>query len=138
MKKYEFFEHTADSKFRAYGESLEECFSNAAEAMCSIMYKTEDIKPKKQKDIEVAGTDLKSLLYNFLEEIIVLLDTDSLLINHVAELEITKNEKYYLKAKLFGDIYSEEYSTHGDVKAITYNEMEINKNPLFVQVVVDI
>ena len=31
--KYKFLEHTADVKFRAYGNGLEEAFSNAALAL---------------------------------------------------------------------------------------------------------
>ena len=37
MKKYEYLEHTADTKFRAYGETMEETFTNAALAMMNVM-----------------------------------------------------------------------------------------------------
>mgnify|MGYP006451174011 FL=1 len=37
MKNYEFLEHTADEKFRAYGKTLEEAFINAALATAKIM-----------------------------------------------------------------------------------------------------
>ena len=44
MPKYEFFDKTADAKFKAYGVTLEECFSNALEAMNSIVFKIEEIQ----------------------------------------------------------------------------------------------
>ena len=44
-----------------------------------------------------------------------------------------------MKALFRGDNYSEKYKIHGDVKAITYNEMEIkSKDRFMVQVVVDV
>ena len=49
MKKYEFLEHTADAKFRAYGKSHEEAFSNAAQAMISVMADPAKIEPKEKK-----------------------------------------------------------------------------------------
>ncbi len=135
--KYEFFEHTADAKFRAYGKNLEECFSNAAEAMISIMIKPETVEPKITKNISVNGTDLKSLLYNFLEELLFLIDAEFFIMHRVASIKINPmGKKYMLNATIEGDKLSEKYSTTGDVKAVTYNEMEVKEN--YVQVVVDI
>ena len=43
-----------------------------------------------------------------------------------------------LKAVLGGDTFSDRYETFGEVKAVTYSEMEIVKNhSVMVQVVVD-
>lgn len=140
MKKYEFLEHTADAKFRAYGKTLEEAFGNAALAMYSIMVDTEKVKPKIKKEIKVDGTDEKSLLYNFLEEFLFILDVENFLLNKIKKIKITKKkQKYYIKAEAYGD-KAENYETHGDVKAVTYNEMEIKKEKkrCVVQVVLDI
>ena len=41
-----------------------------------------------------------------------------------------------LHAKVYGDTEIEKYEISGDVKAVTYNEMEITDD--FVQVVVDL
>jgi SHS2 domain-containing protein len=37
---YEYLEHTADVRFRAYGKSLEQAFENAALAMLNVMVET--------------------------------------------------------------------------------------------------
>lgn len=138
MKKYEFFEHTADAKFKAYGKSLEEAFANAALAMTSIMIEPRKIKPKIKKTIKVAGDDLKSLLYKFIEEFLYLLDTESFLTASVKTKISKKGDRYILDAEALGD-KAQNYKTHGDVKAVTYNAMEINESePVYVQVVVDI
>lgn len=138
MKKFEFFEHTADAKFRAYGKNLEEAFANAALAMTSIMAGSGKIKPKIKREIKVEGDDTKALLYKFIEEFLFLLDTENFLLSEVKDVKITKGKKNYaLTAKAYGD-KAGNYKTHGDVKAVTYNEMEISEKPVYVQVVVDI
>jgi len=130
--KYEFFPHTADAKFRAYGKNIEEQFSNAALAMTSIMFDPAKIKPVIKKEIKIKGLDLKSLLYNWLEELLFLLDTQFFLLNKVEKIEMTGTT---LKAVIYGD-KAPNYKTSGDVKAVTYQEMDIKKD--YIQVIVDI
>lgn len=131
--KYKFLEHTADAKFQAFGKTLEEKFSNAALAMFSIMVDTKKVKPLIEKKINIKGEDKKSLLYNFLEELLFLLDTKLFLLNKVKKIKIENNS---LKAIVVGDSVKEEYKLSGEVKAVTYNDMEITNT--FVQVVVDL
>ncbi len=141
-KPYEFFEHTADAKFKAYGKSLEEAFSNAAIAMTTLILDPEKIELKINKAIESEGTDLKALLVNFLSEFLYLLDSEGFALGKIASITINKQrDGYKLAAIAKGDKYSEKYEMHGDVKAVTYNEMEIKeeqKGKCWVQVVVDI
>jgi len=136
MKNFEFLEHTADAKFRAYGKTLEQAFSNAAIAMSSIIYPPEKVKPKIKKEINISGNDYYSLLYNFLEELLFLLDSEEFILSKIENLKIKNNN---LSAVLFGDKAS-NYNVEGYVKAVTYNEMEIKKtkDKFIVQVVVDL
>ena len=129
--KYKFLPHTADAKFRSFGKNLEEQFSNAALAMTSIMIDPKKVKPKIKKQIKVKGKDIKNLLYNFLEELLYLLDTKLFILNKV-NVKIKDNQ---LTATLVGDKAS-NYKTKGDVKAVTYQQMEIKKD--YIQVIVDI
>jgi|TARA_Y100000310_G_scaffold118201_1_gene117018 SHS2 domain-containing protein len=140
MEKYKFLEHTADAKFQAYGKSMEEAFSNAALAMFSIITDTKKINKKIKKGIKAEGTDLKSLLYNFLEEFLFLLDSNNFLLNSIKNIKIKKiNDAYKLEATAIGD-KAENYETSGDIKAVTYNEMEVKekKDNVMVQVVLDL
>lgn len=137
--KYKFLEHTADAKFQAFGKTLEEKFSNAALAMFSIMVDTTKVKAKIEKKISIEGSDEKSLLYNFLEELLFLLDTEYFLLNKVKSIKINKDKdknKNRLDATFVGDNKMKEYQLLGEVKAVTYNDMDIN--PEYVQVVVDL
>lgn len=130
--KYRFLEHTADAKFQAFGKDLEECFSNAALAMTSVMMDYKKVKSKSKHKIRVKGTDMKNLLYNFLEEILFLVETKNFILSKVEKLKISKN---VLVAELVGDDLR-NYEIHNHIKAVTYNEMEVEGD--FVQVVVDI
>ncbi len=134
MKKFEFLEHTGDTKFKAFGKNLEECFSNAALAMFSIMVDYTKVKPKVEHKIKVKGSDLKSLLYNWLEELLFLVDAKGFLLNKIKSIKIDK-KKFTLEATVVGD-KADDYETIEWVKAPTYNDMEINDN--YVQVVLDL
>lgn len=151
-KKYEFLEHTADTKIRAYGKTLEEAFNNAAIATCAVMTNPELVEEKEFKEIKITSKNQKSLLYDFLEEILFLLDTEGLLIKKTNNLKIisTKSipikkeledieEKFELTCILIGD-YAKKYDVHTTIKAITYSEMEITKqNELYtIQIVHDL
>ncbi len=132
--KFKFLEHKADVKFQAFGNSLEECFKNATLAFTSVMIDYKKIKPKIHKKISVKGTDLKNLLYNFLEELIILIDAENFISSKVKFLKI---KKLTLKAELIGDEIS-NYEVHNHIKAVTYNEMKIKEKPYMIQVVLDI
>ena len=144
MKRYEFFDKTADAKFKAYGATLEDCFANALEAMTSIMFKPEEILEyefdKEEREIIVEGANLEALLYNFLEEAIFLLSAESFV--GLSEKVLIKelDEGFKLKAILKGT-QSINIENHGEVKAVTYNEMHVKLNDEGLyecQVVVDL
>lgn len=140
MKKFEFLEHTADAKFRAYGKDFAEAFSNAAFAMTSLMYDSKMIAALAIEELVVEGSDMEQLLYAFLEEILFLQDSKQFVMHgFVKQIKMTKVKgKFRIRAELIGDSMNDEYEIRPVVKAVTYNEMEISEKPLYVQVVVDI
>ena len=133
--KYKFLEHRADAKFQAFGKSLEEAFSNAALAMTSVMTDPIKIKSKIKHKISVKGEDKKALLYNFLEQLLILLDTEKFLLHKIRNIKINDNK---LTAELIGDKFNNQYDIIINIKAVTYNDMFIKEKPFIVQVVVDI
>lgn len=137
MKKFEFLEHTADTKFIAYGKSLEEAFANAALATTAVMTDVTKIRPKIEKHIQVEAKEKRSLLYDFLQELIFLLDTEAFLLSQVKNIKI--DGKYKLTATLLGDT-ADNYEVSSAIKAITYNDMFIKEEPgkVSIQVVPDI
>ncbi|MFH1607822.1 MAG: archease [archaeon] len=134
--KFKFLEHTADIKFQAFGNSLEEVFENSALAMFNAMHDGK-VEKETSKKIQVKGKDNESLMYNFLEELLFLFDSEGFFLSEVKSLKI---EKEKLVAEVVGD-KAENYEIHIDVKAVTYNEMfvrEEKKGKWVGQVVLDV
>ncbi len=143
-KKYEFLSHLADAKFRAYGRTLEEVLANAALAMVSLMWESEQIRPIRKEAIKVEASSLEQLTVKFLTEFLYLLDVKSFLLAKVESIKVEEAQNddrkiYRLEAEVAGDNISPEYEIYGLVKAVTYNEIKIEKTDgLWVlEVVVD-
>ncbi len=142
MKKpYEFLEHTADVKIRAYGKTLGEAFKNTAIATTAVMTDIKQVKETEEKKIRITANDRESLLYDFLQEMLYLLDTEGYLAKSVKRIKIQETKTgYELTATLIGDHAQRGYDVHTYIKAVTYNEMEINENEkgVTIQLVHDI
>src|SRR3989344_6399616 len=140
MEQYKIVDHTADAKFQAFGKSLDEAFKNAALGMFSILIDPKQVMQKKTFEFEIDSEDLESLLYDFLEKFIVLMDTENFLLSNL-EINIEKlaADFYKLTCTAKGDT-SKNYKTNGDIKAVTYHDMFVKKEKGLwtVQAVVDI
>ena len=141
MVKYEYLEHTADVKFRAYGKTLEEAFKSAAYAYADVVSDHTKISQNVIHKINIKSEDKKALLYDFIEQLIILLDTDNFLLAKVSDIKIQRTENgFLLKAEFVGDNKPEKYTIDTHVKAVTYQEMLIEETPerVMVQVVLDL
>jgi SHS2 domain-containing protein len=137
--KYKFLSHTADIKFQAFGKTIEEAFENSFYALKKCILKDKmKVKPVIEKIIRIKGNDLSSLLYDFLEEFLYLLDAEGFLLSKIKDIKIDE-KKFVLSAKVYGD-NAKNHKISNDVKAITYNEMFVKqiKKKWVVQVVVDV
>ncbi|VVB79259.1 Protein archease [uncultured archaeon] len=135
-KKFKFLEHTADVKFQAFGKTIEQVFVNSALAEKETICGKKKILSKIKKEIKVTGKDNESLLYNFLEQFLYLLDAEDFLLNKIKAIKIVNGK---LKATCLGDS-AKKYKFRNSVKAVTYNEMFVkkDKNPWISQVVLDV
>ncbi len=135
---YQFLEHTADVKFQASGNTLEEAFKQSVLALEETISGDEKVLGQEEKQISLKGTDLENLLYNFLEEFLVLLDSEDFIFSEVKDIEIDE-ENFTMKATILGD-KATNYNFTNDVKAITYNEMFVKKEKDIwkTQVVLDV
>ena len=66
-KQFEYLSHTADAKFRAYGKTIEEKFTNAAVATFNIMLNPNKVKPLIKKEITLTAKKTESLLYDWID-----------------------------------------------------------------------
>lgn len=141
--RWKFHPHTADAKFEAYGATLEELFLNAGVACFEIITETEKIQPKKEYPITIEAKKLTSLLFDYLDELLFLLDTEGLVVGTIDDITIEKtNEGYSLSAIVKGD-YHKNYDVSCNVKAVTYSDMELKTpeetgNGWWCMVVVDL
>ena len=128
-KRFEFQEHTADERVIAYGSTLEEAFENAALALFEVMTDTNTIDKVIHDCYQIEGFDEPALLYSWLETFIVEFDVN-LKVYSKFHVNITKtNEQYQLMGQAWGETFqSIKHPSRSEVKAITYHEMEINKN----------
>lgn len=140
-----FFPHPADIEFEVYGETLEEVFINAAKVVFDTITPIKNVKPLISRKIEVKSEDLESLLYDFLENILILHDSENLVFSDIEIKELKVENEFFVKAILKGEEYNPEKHESGTViKAVTYHEMKIGKKVIngkemwFAHVVLDI
>jgi len=119
---YELLDHTADAKFRAVGKSLEEVFSESVRAFAEIV----GADPGAGNDHEHITTKSESheaLLFDFLDDLIFLQDTEDRVVTHVKSISIEeKQDSYILEAEVWTDPI-DAGARFLDIKAPTYNEM---------------
>lgn len=139
MKKFEFLDiTTADTCFVAYGKDLNELFANAALAMLEVIINTKQIKPAIKKEVDAKGIDLQSLMFNWLNELLVYVDAENLAFS---EFDVKVDEKKLkLKAVCKGEkMNRKKHETRTHVKAATYHAMKIEKNEIWrAKVILDI
>jgi SHS2 domain-containing protein len=140
MKKFEFLDiTTADAAFVSYGKNLNELFANAALAMFEIMVNTKQIKHEIMKKVEIETNDLLSLLFEWLNKLLVFYGSDNLAFS---KFNVEIDEKNFkLRARCFGEtIDPKRHEIKTEVKACTYHKMEIKKinEGWKAQVIVDI
>ncbi|HML05336.1 MAG TPA: archease [Methanobacterium sp.] len=139
-KKFEFFDVTADVGYKAYGNTLEESFENAALAMFEVMTDTNSIKPEIERKIHVESEDEYALLYDWLSEFLVILDSEFLVFSKFKVNIEKKGDEYSLNGTAWGEEFNlKKHESRAEVKAVTYHLMDVKKNENYmVQVILDI
>ena len=134
MKKketnYEYFDTTADIGIKIESNTINEAFKASAKATLNLITDTEKIEENINKKVKITSEDEYALLYDWITELLILLDSENYMTKK-CNIQITKeNDEYKLEGTLAGDIYNtEKYSYKTEVKAITYHEMEIKIAP---------
>jgi len=70
MRKFAFFEHTADVVFEAYGKTFKECVENAALALFNVMAKPLFLKKSKRKSFREKAKSREELLVFLLNDLL--------------------------------------------------------------------
>ncbi len=126
---YKFLEDltVADVAFEARGKTLNELFKSAALALFDIVADPKKVKKKISKKITIEKNNIEDLMFSFLEEIVFLKDSESLIFNS-SKVNIKQNRTLKLSATLFGDkIDYKKYELKTDPKAVTMHKFEVKK-----------
>ena len=125
---YKTLEHTTDAIIEVTANNLKEAFQIAGISVIDTILDSSKVEENHTKKLIVKGKDLKYLLYNWLEEMIILTITDGFAGKKIV-LEITKNDEYQINAEVFGetiDLKKHEFKV--EIKSPTFHEMEIEEN----------
>ncbi len=142
--KIKFFRHTADVEFEVYGRDLLGLFESAAFALFDVMVNTGKVNPTASRAVTARGRDLEALMYDFLEQFIILHDAENLVFSKFRVAEVTKKtpEGYYVaKAEAWGEEFDEErHEGRTGIKAVTYHDMKVGQKGAgwFAHIVLDI
>ena len=131
MSGFRYLDHMTDAIIEAYGDSLEKAFEYSAKGLVNTMFEIENVEPSIKKEIHAEGHDIESLLFDWLDKVMLVLLTENLILSEFQIKSIVqdiRNNHFEFDAVARGeriDMNKHEYKV--EIKAVTYHEMEIRK-----------
>lgn len=116
----------ADIAFEAQSATLNGLFESCARALTGIMVDRRGLRRKVTRKISLNGDGLERLLYDFLTELIIVKDVESLLFRDFA-LRVRKDGSA-MSASMSGEtIDRERHVLRNDVKAVTMHMFRVRR-----------
>jgi SHS2 domain-containing protein len=135
MPKFKLIEHTADIGLTASGGTLDEAFANAAYGMFSIMADLKNIREKESRQVNLEGTDMETLLFDWLNSLLYYFDVEGLLFKR---FEVSLPEGG-LRATCRGEKYDpKRHQIKLGVKSATYHMLKVDGEKNEVRVIFDV
>lgn len=126
MRRFKLLSHTADVRLKVEGDSLEELFTAAMEGMFEFAkhgFCATDKNFPISENIKISSGDITALLIDFLSEILTLSQEKKAIF---CRLEFVKLIETEVEVRVLG---AEVEKFNEDIKAVTYHEADIKKNP---------
>jgi SHS2 domain-containing protein len=144
-RRFRYLDHMTDAVIEAYGCTLDEAFENSACGLVNTMFDIERVSPNQEINIQAKGYDLKSLLYDWLEKVLLTLLVENILIS-VFKVKIYQNNNnndnsYFLSGIAKGEYLNlKKHHYKVEIKAVTYHEMEIiqERNKVITRFLLDL
>jgi SHS2 domain-containing protein len=135
MKKYEFFDHTADLGLRIYGPSLAGLFENAGCALFDVLTDRASVQPRQRQRFTLQRDNEEELLVEWLGSLLYEFDARGLLFSRFAVEELDGQS---LAASAYGEQFQPGcHELKTVVKAVTYHGLSIRQeNGLWLATVV--
>ncbi len=124
---YRTLEHATDAIIEVMADNLEDAFKIAGISVIETILDISKVSETEKKSIQAEGKDLKYLLYNWLEEIIILTITDGFA-GRTISLTISNEDGYKINADIFGekiDLKKHEFKV--EIKSPTFHDMRIEQ-----------
>ena len=124
-KRYELFEHTADTGLYIYGADAQELFGAAAEALIAQLTDPGRIEPAEERRIELKEESPEELLRSWMTELLYLYTSEGWLCAEAVFESLTQN---CLVAVVRGEKADEaRHEIAGEVKAVTWHRLKIER-----------
>jgi SHS2 domain-containing protein len=117
----------SDVYVEAYGPTMEDAFREAGLALFDVISDTKDVNPKLEREVYAEGFDMYSLLYNWLEQLLLLFELEGFLASSIEVHAIEKSDDVFrIRATVKGEKFDPSRHKHGiGIKSVTYALMEI-------------
>jgi len=89
-EKFKYLDHMTDLIVEAYGHSVQELLENSALGLINAMFDTSNIELNHTIKISAQGHDFKSLLYDWLEKIILSIYIDKMIVARFNSFSFSK------------------------------------------------
>ncbi len=124
MKKFKYFNHTADIGLEAYGGETKEVFENAARGLFNLIVEPGEVELKEEVEVRVEAGDIEALLVEWLNELLYLFETKKMVFK---DFQIEEISETALKAKAKGEKVKSNHEIKTQIKACTYHLLKVEK-----------
>ncbi len=139
MSEFEIIEHTADVGIRAWGDTIEEAFEQAALGMFSIIADVSKVELIGEAEVRVDNDEMDGLLVDWLSELLYLFDAERIFLGKFKVKIDERNGRYFLKGRVFGETYDPKKHGMGvEIKAVTYHMLKVDMEKKEITVLFDI
>ncbi|MBI3862673.1 MAG: archease [Planctomycetia bacterium] len=135
---YEIFEHTADLGLRVRAAALPELFVDAGRGLFAMVVDDlASVQPTMSRELHVAGSDVTYLLFDWLNELLYLCDTERLVFS---QFDLRIDDAGLVATARGEPIDAGRHRLTHEIKAITYHELKVERTSdgWLAEVIVDI
>ncbi len=121
---YEFFEHTADVGLRAYGSSLTELFTHAAQGMAALLVERNQAGSRDTRALALQADSVDALLRAWLKELLFWFQTERFVasVYHIDRITLTE-----IRARVHGGTFNPDRDAPGtEIKGLTFHQFRVN------------
>lgn len=139
QKPFEILTHTADVAIGVWGIDVAELLRNAARGLyCIVLTEDSEVRPTITRQISLESVDSDTLLIDWMNELIYMIDAEQLLFSM---FEFDELEAGYLKARVHGEYLDlSRHQLRREVKAATYHmsQIEASEQGLKARIILDV